>query len=314
MRALFLLAATVLAQEPTFRGGVELVTAAFSVMGPDGNFILGLKKEDFTLFDNGKQVPISQFWQDTDLPLTVALVADISGSQRRMIEKHKQCMGQFLRQMLGLKDQALLVTLDSRLNLIQDFTSSNEQLQSVVDRLLVQRLPFSRLGEPCVRPGSENRRNPCGGSIIWNSVFYTARLKMKASDGRKALILLTDGEDSGSDKSLTTAIEAAQGADTIVFPIQEPAHGNRVGGSGRKKLARLAAETGGVLFDGTQQEPKEIFDRIEKELRSQYMLAFSPPQKSRDGKFHKLEVKLKQPGAKVRSRSGYYAPDGMAQQ
>ena len=314
MRALLLLAVA-LAQnpQPTFRSGVEIVTVAFSVMGPDGNFIQGLKQQDFTLYDNGKQVPISQFWHDTDMPLTVAMVADISGSQMAMIQKHKRSMGQFLKQVLGPSDQALLVTVDTRVNLIRDFTSSNEELQRLVDRLLLQRQFGTRLGDPCLKRNSQNRRIPCGGSVIWNGVFYTARLKMKPPTGRKAMILLTDGEDSGSDHSLVTAIEASQGADTIVFPIQEPANGKRIARRSKNRLERLALETGGVLFDGTKQTPEEIFTQIEKELRSQYVLAFTPPDQTRDGKFHKLEVKLKQPGTKVRSRSGYYAPSGVAQ-
>ena len=314
MRAFFLLAAA-LAQnpQPTFRSGVEIVTVAFSVIGPEGNFLQGLKQQDFTLYDNGKQVPISQFWHDTDLPLTVAMVADISGSQMAMIQKHKRSMGQFLKQVLGPRDQALLVTVDARINLIKDFTSSNEELQEIVDRLLLQRQRGTRLGDPCMKLNSQNRRIPCGGSLVWNGVFYTARLKMKSPTGRKAMILLTDGEDSGSDHSLISAIEAAQGADTIVFPIQEPANGKRIARRSRNRLERLALETGGLLFDGTKQQPEEIFAQIEKELRSQYVLAFTPPDLTRDGKFHKLEVKLKQPGTKVRNRSGYYAPSSVTQ-
>ena len=283
----------------------------FSVTAPDGNFVHGLKKEDFILFENGKQIPIGQFWQDTDLPLTVALVADVSGSQRAVVQKHKRSMGQFLKQVLGAEDKALLAVIDSQVRLAEDFTNSKEALQSTVDKLLVQRIPTTRLGDPCFseRPNATRSRYPCGGSVIWNGVFYTARLKMKQPEGRKAMVLLTDGEDSGSNHSLTTAIEAAQGADTIVFPIQEPANGHRISAKSRKRLSRLALETGGILFDGTKQKPQEIFDQIEKELRSQYVLAFTPPEHSRDGKFHKLELKIKKPGMKVRSRSGYYAPN-----
>ena len=296
---------------PTFRTGVEIVTLSFSVTAPDGNFVHGLKKEDFILFENGKQIPIGQFWQDTDLPLTVALVADVSGSQRAVVQKHKRSMGQFLKQVLGAEDKALLAVIDSQVRLAEDFTNSKVALQGTVDKLLVQRIPTSRLGDPCVseRPRATRSRYPCGGSVIWNGVFYTARLKMKQPEGRKAMVLLTDGEDSGSNHSLTTAIEAAQGADTIVFPIQEPANGHRISAKSRKRLSRLALETGGILFDGTKQTPPQIFDQIEKELRSQYVLAFTPPERSRDGKFHKLELKIKQPGMKVRSRSGYYAPN-----
>ncbi len=310
--AIWMLAALVAAQEgqPTFRGGVEIVTLSFSVTAPDGNFVQGLKKEDFALYDNGKQVPIGQFWQDTDLPLTIALVADVSGSQRAVVQKHKRSMGQFLQQVLAAEDKALLAVIDSQVRLAEDFTNSKEDLQSTVDKLLVRRIETTRLGEPCVseRPRATRTRYPCGGSVIWNGVFYTARLKMKNPQGRKAMVLLTDGEDSGSNHSLTTAIEAAQGADTIVFPIQEPANGRRISAKSRKRLGRLAQETGGILFDGTKHTPQQIFDQIEKELRSQYVLAFTPAERSRDGKFHKLELRIRKPGMKVRSRSGYYAP------
>ena len=303
--------------EPVFRGGVEIVTVSFSVIAPNGNFIQGLKKENFALYDNGLQAPIAQFWQDTGIPLTIALVADISGSQRAVVQKHKRSMGQFLQQVLGSEDKALLAIIDAQVRLAEDFTNSKDDLQSSVDKLLVHRIPTTRLGDPCVseRPRATRSRFPCGGSVIWNGVFYTARLKMKAPEGRKAMVLLTDGEDSGSNHSLTTAIEAAQGADMIVFPIQEPANGHRIAPKSKKRLGRLAQETGGILFDGTKQSPQQIFDQIERELRSQYVLAFTPPERSRDGKFHKLEVKIKNiknqahPGLKVRCRSGYYAPN-----
>ena len=296
--------------QPTFSSTVEIVTLSFSVTGPDGNFIQGLKKDEFTLYDNGKKVPIGQFWQDTDLALTIALVADVSGSQRAVVQKHKRSMGQFLKHVLGANDQAMLALIDTQVRLAQDFTKSKDDLQDVVDMLLVRPVPTTRLGNPCVsqRPRQTRSRNPCGGSVIWNGVFYTSRLRMKKPEGRKALVLLTDGEDSGSDHSLTTAIEAAQGADTIVFPIQEPANGRRTTSKSRKLLARLASETGGIHFDGTKQTPQQIFDQIEKELRSQYVLAFTPPDFARDGKFHKLELKINKPGMKVRNRSGYYAP------
>ena len=135
------------------------------------------------------------------------------------------------------------------------------------------------------------------------------RLKLNPEVGRKAIVLLTDGEDTGSDHSLSHAIEAAQGADAVVFPIQERAGAaSRNRGKSKRDLNKLASETGGVLFDGNKKSPDYIFTEIEKELRSQYVLAFTPAVESRDGKFHKLEVRVTKPKMKTRARSGYYAP------
>lgn len=295
-------------QETTFRADLQLVTLPFSVIDADGNLVQNLKQEDFKLFDNGKQVPIKQFWQDVDMPLTIAFVTDISGSQRRVVEKHRRNIGQFLRQVLGPQDRATLVTVAAQVRLQQEFTPSADVLQESVDSIRPGRQPGLRLDEPCT---NEKRlgRLPCGGSIIWNAVFYTARLKLNPEVGRKAIVLLTDGEDTGSDHSLSHAIEAAQGADAVVFPIQERAGAaSRNRGKSKRDLNKLASETGGVLFDGNKKSPDYIFTEIEKELRSQYVLAFTPAVESRDGKFHKLEVRVTKPKMKTRARSGYYAP------
>ena len=309
MLAFFLIATSLFAdQEPTFKSDLQLVTVPFSVIDADGNFVQNLKRGDFKLYDNGKQVPITQFWQDLDLPLTIAFVTDISGSQRRVVEKHKKNISQFLRQVLHQKDKATLVTVAGQVRVLQDFTGSADQLQDAVELITTARQGGERLDTPCKNEKGRGRM-PCGGSIIWNGVFYSARLKLKPEDGRKAIVLLTDGEDTGSDHSLVHAIEAAQGADAVVFPIQERSGAARKNkGKTKRNLLRLATETGGVLFDGNEKSPEFIFSEIEKELRSQYVLAFTPAASQHDGKFHKLEVRVTKPKMKARSRAGYFAP------
>jgi Ca-activated chloride channel family protein len=142
----------------------------------------------------------------------------------------------------------------------------------------------------------------CGGAALWNSIFYAARLKMKPLAGRRALIVLSDGLDTGSTHSLTDAIEAAQGADTLVYTI---VYHSELSGASTDRLERLALEAGGRSFPAPKGSPARIFARIEEDLRNLCVLAFTPPA-TRDGKFRPLAVKTTRRGVTIRARAGYY--------
>ena len=302
------------------RVDVDLVRVAVSVTDSAGKPVQDMRQDEFTLFDNGKTRPIQYMWKEADLPLTIGLVVDISGSQMKYFGEHRQTMGQFLEQVLRPQDQAFLVSVAGQVRLITDFTNSLEKLQAGVARLGGKPLAGIELGEPCFPPNRVRppmRRFPirlppslCGGpSVLWHGIYTAARLKMKPVDGRKAMILLTDGLDTGSIHSLTDAIEASQNAETLVYTIRYAAlpalAAPGLAFRGSRGLRRLSEETGGRAYAAPQEGPAEIFTQIEAELRNLYVLGFAVPETARDGKVHMLEAKSKRKGVTLRARKSY---------
>jgi VWFA-related protein len=310
-----LLAAGLFAQETdTIKVDVRLVRVAASVTRANGSFVAGLEQKDFTIRDNGATQPVTAFWRESDLPLTIGLVADISGSQLDQLKAHQNTLRQFLKQVLRPKDQAFLVSVDGAVRLIHDLTGQADMLADDVEALSPRAaLGAPRLGLPC-KPGrmeSGMPRRSCGGSVIWNAVYWTAR-KMRDLEGRKAILLLTDGVDSGSDHGLSAAAREAQEADALVYTIgvKGVASRNRVLGIRMDKqslngeeLNWLSLESGGRAFLDSKQKPERIFPQIEQELRNLYVLGFAPP--PCDGQYHRLEVSAG-PGLRARTRRGYF--------
>ncbi len=307
----FIVAAILSAQQsPDFRVDVDLVTVACSVTDHTGAPVRNLKAEDFNLRDNGQPLEIRDFWQESDLPLTVALVADVSGSQAGFIRSHREAIAQFLRQVISPRDRAMLVEVSQQARLISGLTGSLEELNAGVEKI------GAREGKqaPLLGPPCRNRGFPrsCGGTALWHGLYYTAT-EMKHITGRKAIIVLSDGLDTGSDISLTDLIEMAQSAEAVVYSIkyanpmrfisitatiaQAVSHG----------LERLSRETGGLVFPNPGRKTSEVFSQIESDLRNMYVLGFTPPGDARDGKFHKLDVQIVGQDLVVRSRAGYWA-------
>ncbi len=303
-------AALLVAQEqPDIRVDVDLVTVACSVTDR-GVPVRNLKREDFRLNDNGQAREIRYFWQESDLPLTVALVADVSGSQAGYIKSHRDAIAQFLRQVIGPRDRAMIVEVAQQSWLISDLTGSLADLNRAVERIGTSEGKQSPLlGPPC-----RNNRFPhsCGGTALWHGLYYTAK-RMKSLKGRKAIVVLSDGMDTGSDVSLGSLIEMAQSAETVVYSIKyaSPARfispGAMLGQALSHGLERLDRETGGLTFPNPGRKTSEVFSQIEADLRNLYVLGFSPPAGARDGEFHKLDVKVVRGNFVIRFRAGYWA-------
>jgi len=310
MRPFFLFAAalTGLAQAPAdIRIDVNEVTVSVSVSDRNGAPAKNLRREDFTLFDDGEPRQIGSFWQESDLPLTIGLVADVSGSQMGVIGKHRETIDRFLAQVLRPQDRAFLVTIGNRdVKLVTDLTHSLDELRAGLEGVGRGQTLGVELGDSC-----KSRRFGRCGTPLWDGIYAVARLKMKPLAGRKAVILLSDGMDVGSARSVTDAIEAAQSADTLVYSIRtlgtlakySPAA--RLRAELTKSMQRLSNETGGKQFSSSSDS---VFAEIENDLRNLYVLGFTPPEEARDGKFHKLEVKVSNPELRVRARKGYAVP------
>jgi VWFA-related protein len=280
-----LICSLVQAQQATFSTGVNVVNVLATVRDKQGQLVRGLTRDDFTLQEDGRTQPIRYFSPQTDQPLTLGLLVDVSGSQRTVLAEQRRASAQFFSQVLrGPQDKSFVVSFDRKVELLQDLSL-------------------------------DSKTSP-EGTALYDAIVFAAR-KLASESGRKALIVLTDGYDTASSASLGTAVEAAQRSDVLVYSIrfldrnvfafQGPASqgGSPVPREGRKALERIARETGGGYFDLTAEETlAKIYGRIEAELRNQYSLGFTPG--SGGSGYRKLRVSVRGKGRTVQARDGYY--------
>jgi VWFA-related protein len=313
---LFSLAA--FAQKVDIRVDVGAVNVTCEVTDHHGAPVKNLTAADFELLDNGRAQAVDHLWQEADLPLTIGLIVDVSGSQSAFIESHREAVLQFLKQVMRPQDRAFIVTVGPEVKLIADVTSSVDQLRKSIEQIDFFQSVGTQFGETCE---SVMPLRGCGGTALWNGVYAAAGQKMKWVHGRKALIILSDGLDTGSMHTLPDAIETVQETETVVYAIKYVDPGitpAQAGISGRNRpnvgLEQLTDETGGWTFPDPADQLAEIFTKIETDLRNQYVIGFTPPPDARDGRFHKLEVKMAHPNSDsfkdltVRARVGYFAP------
>lgn len=347
---------------------VKVVTMAVTVRDKHGAIVPNLTKDDFDLQDDTHPQTIKYFNRDTNLPLTLGLLVDTSMSQRNVLDEERTASVHFLDQMLTTdKDRAFLIQFDREVDLLADPTSKKEDLRRAIDRL----------GAPQFNNGSDNssgsgsgngsgdgddnsgrRRIGGGGTMLYDSIFLASDEVTSKEQGRKALIILTDGVDRGSKETLHTAIESAQRADTVIYAIYfkgEEQHNNNSGGypggrrggmgggwpgggggypgggggypgggrggggprpekssvDGKKVLEQICGETGGHMFEVNKKEnTDQIYTTIAEELRSQYILGYTPDKSVADsGGYHRITLTAKKKELYVQTRQGYYSGD-----
>ena len=276
-------------QEPTFSTTVKVVNVLVTVRDKQGQLVRGLTQNDFTLEEDGRAQTIRYFSPQSDLPLSLGLLVDSSGSQRTVLAEQGRASQQFFQQILRKqRDQAFVVLFDREIELLPS--------------LILPERDLSKAGAQ--------------GTALYDAIVFGAR-RLSSQSGRKALITLSDGYDTSSAASLAAAVEAAQRADVLVYAIRfldreiyafdVPASqgGSPVPREGRKALERIAKETGGGFFDLSGSETlARIYNRIEDELRNQYSLGFTPL-KGRPG-YRKVRVAVRRKGLTVQARDGYY--------
>jgi VWFA-related protein len=305
--ALLLAAAMSKAQEP-IRVNVNLVNVLCTVHNKAGGLVGSLDKPDFTVFEDGKQQEIKYFTRETDLPLTIGLLVDVSSSQERLIETERSAAHQFFTRVLRPKDEAFLISFGAEADLLQDYTSS--------PKLLLDGLNQLRLSVPVggLHPGPVPTMHNQAGTILYDAVYLAAAEKLKTEVGRKAIVVITDGVDTGSKTSRDKSIEAALKSDAIIYSIfyqDVAAYGPFGGGGGGKgELQRMSTETGGRVFDVDRKHTlDDAFREIQEEMRSQYSIGYTPMNARKDGTFRKLEIRVSNKDYKVQTRRGYYAID-----
>lgn len=290
---------------PTIKVDVDLVNLMFTVRNKNGALVPTLTKDDVTVYEDGKAQTTKYFTRETNLPLTLGLLVDVSGSQETLIPQEKHAAGQFFDQVLRKKDMAFLISFGSDAELLQDATSSTSLLKRGLEGL---RLSASVGG---LHPSPVPTAHKPKGTILYDAVYLAANEKLKNEVGRKAIVLITDGMDYGSTYKLRDAIEMAHRADTMIYSIyyvDQRAYYGGFGGASDSDLKKMSEETGGRLFHvGRNSTLEDIFRQIQEEMRSQYALAYSPTNDKRDGSFRKLEIKTNDKSLKVQARKGYYA-------
>lgn len=302
-----LFAQVVPSQEPTIKVEVNLVNIFFNVRNKGGGLVGNLEKSDFTVFEDGKQQEIKYFTRETDLPLTLALLVDVSKSQERLMDTERQAASQFFTSVLRKKDMALLISFGSDAELLQDFTESPQLLRSALNDLHLS-VSVGGLG-----PGPVPTMDHPKGTILYDAVYLAAHDELMPEVGRKAIVVITDGVDEGSHYNIEQAIEAAQKADTIIYSIEyyDPSaygYGFGFGGGGESALKRMSEETGGELFKVDRRHTlQDIFQELQDALRSQYSLAYASTNTKRDGTFRRIEIRPTDKSYKVQARKGYYA-------
>jgi len=292
-------------QAPAIKVEVDVVNVLCTVRDRRGALVTDLGKDDFEIYEDGKLQTIRYFSRETDLPLTLGLLVDVSRSQERLIEAERHAASQFLTQVLRERDLAFLISFGPDVQLEQDFTSSRRLLRAALENLRVRADPTGVYQGPV--PTVAKPR----GTVLFDAVYLAAQEKLRAEVGRKALVLISDGVDMGSHVSLAEAIEAAHKADAIIYSIHyfDPSayRGMWVSASDRD-LKKMSEDTGGRLFRVSRKNTLEaIFSEIQQELRSQYSLGYSPTNPVRDGGFRRLEVRTRRKDLTVQARKGYYA-------
>ena len=309
-----LLATPVLAQqpetlEPIIRVDVSVVNVLCTVRDRDGGLVATLDKSDFDIREDGKRQEILYFSRETRLPLTLGLLVDSSVSQQRLIPEEQRAAAAFFEQVLTPQDAAFLISFDVNVDLLQDITGSVDFLRQALDRIRVNS------GGGAGSAGGPFPQIQSGGTHLFDAVYLAAEDILNQEVGRKALILISDGQDHGSMLSRDDAIETAQRADVIIYSILFYDRGfYGWGGSayrGDRVLKKMAEETGGRVFQArNDRELHSAFQQISDELRSQYSLGYSPTNADRDGSYRLVQVRVNQRGHKVQARKGYYAPGG----
>jgi VWFA-related protein len=332
-------------QAPPIAVDVKMVSMLASVRDKHGHLVDTLTKDDFAVEQDSHPQTITYFSRNSDLPLTLGLLVDTSLSQRKVLDQERAASHDFLDQVLREnKDKAFVIHFDYEVELLQDVTTSRKKLDASLEELGTPEFSQTNSGSGSGTGGGSGNGGSGGGrgshgrggggTLLYDSIFLASDEVMKKQQGRKAIIVLTDGVDRGSKETLRAAIESAERADTLVYSILfadkegYENHGGYGGGrggggmgggghhrypeedrpDGKKVLEQLSKETGGRFFEVSKKQPiDEIYTAINEELRNQYGLGYVPEKADATPGYHKISLTVKQKDLVVQTREGYYA-------
>ncbi|MGO9259184.1 MAG: VWA domain-containing protein [Bryobacteraceae bacterium] len=286
--------------QPVFSTDVKVVNVLATVRNKTGSLIGTLSQDDFSLSEEGRPQTIRYFSRETDLPLTLGLMVDTSGSQRKVLDAERGASLRFLDQVVRPdKDKVFIMQFDSAVQLRQALTNSVGKLDDAL----------AYVDSETMR---QVRMQGGGGTLLYDAVARASNDVMKKLTGRKALIVLSDGVDFGSYGTLKDAIEAALRADTLIYSIlySDPGAYGLFGGGGEGKgvLERMSNETGGSFFEVSKKQPVDrMFEILQEELRTQYNLGYVSDKPVTISEFRAIQLTAKQKGLVVQARRQYWA-------
>jgi len=283
---------------PVFSADVKVVNVLATVRNKTGSLAGNLNQDDFSLSEDGRPQTIRYFARESDLPLTLGLLVDTSGSQRKVLDAERGASLRFLDQVVReKKDQVFIMQFDSAVQMRQALTSS-----------------VGKLADALAYVDTETQRQlrmQHGGTMLYDAVAQASSEIMKKQSGRKALIVLSDGVDLGSYGTLKDAVEAAERADTLIYSIlySDPgAYGVFGGGQGRRILQRMSNDTGGGFFEVSKEQTVDrMFDILQEELRNQYNLGYVSDKPITLSEFRTIQLAVRQKGLLVQARHQYWA-------
>ena len=296
----------------TLKLNVNLVDVFFNVKDKNGELVPHLSRNDCSVLEDKQPQILKNFVSETDLPITLGILLDTSGSQYRVLPLEQDAGSQFLEQVLRKKDEAFLISFDVDIDLLQDYTNDPRRLARAMQKAEINTAGGNGAGGvPGLGGGTVPVYGTPKGTLLYDAVYLAANQKMNQEIGRKAMILLTDGEDQGSERKIGEAIAAAQRSNVMVYVIllaDIPSYGGW-GYTGYSAMKRMTEETGGRLINvgNNGKKLQAAFQQIQDELRTQYVATYTPTNTRLDGTFRRLAVECKGDGLKIQARRGYFA-------
>lgn len=288
---------------PVIKVETHLIDTTLSVRDADGRIVADLTQNDFTVVEDGVSQKIRFFAHNTQLPLSIGLIIDESGSQEKFVKEHEKDIEAFLRQVLGPSDQAFALCFGNHLRLVSDSTSSAASIMDGIRSFDKDNRDFPEIG-----PKEERKL----GTALYDAIFFSVAERLaNIHQRRKVLVIFSDGEENSSEHDLLDAIAEAQNSDVLIYAIRytELKHGKMDARDryGMRALDHLTSQTGGKTFDFHETKLKQDFNEIAGDLRSLYDVAYQSTNPTRDGTYRKVVIQTTHPGLSVRARAGYYA-------
>ncbi|MGD0345349.1 MAG: VWA domain-containing protein [Terracidiphilus sp.] len=301
----------------TFKQSVNLVDLFFTVKDSKGNLVPHLTQQNCKVEENKEPQTLKSFVAETNEPLTLGILLDTSGSQYRLLPMEVGAASQFIQQVLRAKDEAFAANFDVNVDLLQDYTNSPRLLTHALSKAQINTAGGNGSGIPGLGGGTVPTVGDPKGTLLYDAIDLAASEKMNQETGRKAIIILTDGEDEGSRTKIGDAIAAANRNNVIIYVIlcadraMYWSQGEGYYGYGPAK--RISDETGGRLIDVGNNASKlqAAFQQIQDELRTQYVASYTPSDTKADGTFRKVAVDCHSDtdqNLKTQVRKGYFAP------
>ena len=289
------------AQGPALKSTVNLVNLFVTVRDNHKRIVPNLTKDDFQVFEDNQEQKIAFFSKEVTLPITLGLLLDTSGSEQDMLYAIQDAGSRFMNRVLRKGDEAMVLSFDTDVDLLSDFTEDRAELDRAIRRSRIN----APMGGGMINPGPLPTGN-ITGTALYDAIYLACNDKLATEAGRKAIVIVTDAQDEGSKMRLEEAIEAAQRTDTVIhiLLVADPRYGAN-GGVAKK----LTEETGGRMISvSSEKKLEQAFDEISEELRSQYTVGYYPTDTAKDGRFRKVKVEMTNKDYKALTRKGYYAP------